>query len=117
MKLLRLVINNLFCFKSVDINFAKFGAGIILIEGINENDPNKANSTGKTYLMEVINWVLFDDIIKGDVLKNKNKIIRDGEKSGDVTLTFQLNNDIIQIKKARKIDKTYIDVFVNDKGK
>lgn len=117
MRLLRLKINNLFCFNKVNINFEKLGPGIVLIDGINENDPNKSNSTGKTYLLETINWILFDDIIKSSLAKNKDRAIRDGEKEGTGILEFQINKDIIKIEKTRKKGSTLISVEVNGEDK
>jgi len=113
MKLLRLKCKDLFCFESVDIDFTKYKPGIILIEGSKDNNFDKSNGSGKSSVFELINWIMFDDTIKGDMSKNKNKIIRIGCAKGIGLLTIQIGTEEISIKKSRSKEGTAINITVN----
>lgn len=88
----------MFSYEESEIDFTRLLPGVILIEGINNDNPASSNGSGKSSLFEIINWILFDDTIKGD---SKDSVVRLGYKNCVGYLKFQSDEDIIEIEKFR----------------
>lgn len=109
--LLTLEIENMFSYSKASVDFSKFRNGIILIEGINYENPQDSNGSGKSSLIDAINWILFDNTVKGE---SKDSIIKLGAKGCYGRLVFSVGNDIIDIEKGRG-KKNFLNIRVNDR--
>ena len=104
MKLLNLEVENVFSYGHCKVDFSVFDAGVILVEGVNEDNPADSNGSGKSSLFEIINWILFDETIK-DV--SKDRVVRSKCKSCFGYLKFESVGDIIEITKKKKRGASY----------
>lgn len=107
MKLKRLVIKNIGPFEDVDIKFPK--APLTFIKGQNFDRGLDSNGAGKSFIFDIISWVLYDRTYRGT---GKDKLLRIDNKSrervkiGHAVLFFESEGRIYWIKRCRGGDNS-----------
>lgn len=82
MKLQHIQINDILSIQNIALSFAD--SGLFLLEGYNF-DRGTANGAGKSSIFNSLTWCLYNKMPK-DI--NVDEIIRRGQKTGSVTVTF-----------------------------
>lgn len=89
--------------------------GLWLVTGINKDtDFGVSNGSGKSALFESIVWGLYGELLRG--CPAKNSVIRAGEKSCSVTLTFEANGSRYQVQRDRSMSKATVALRVLSGG-
>lgn len=120
MRLKKLKMKNFFSHKDSVIDFDTLGP-ITLIMGEKESSKRKSNGTGKTSVIEAINFALYEQTRYSS---NKNSTLDDmvrwnSDNKMSVELEFEINNILYRIQRARDATKSKgtaeFDVFKNGK--
>ena len=91
-----LEIHNIFQIKNAKIKFDSYGLSVIY--GLRDGVPTSSNGTGKSSILEALDWLLFDRTNKGIAA---NDILRRGSKNGFARLMFNVGDTRYEITKRR----------------
>ena len=92
---IKIELDNFFSHKRSEIDFTKFNSSLLI--GNTEGDYSKSNGSGKSAIFESILWCLFNKSRAAMM----DDIIRWGETTCNVTLSFAHEGKTYQVKRAR----------------
>jgi len=102
MRILSAEIKNLFSIRDIKLSFDD--AGLILLNGLNHDDRDRSNGSGKTNMLLSISYGIYGKFPK-DV--NIDEVIRIGEEKGYVIISLKIGEDIWTVKRERPKKETY----------
>lgn len=92
-----LKIHNIFSIKKATIRFF-VNPGLYLICGVRNGNGSNSNGVGKSSILKVINWLLFDATTENIMVKD---IVRKGAGKGYAKLIFDCNRKRYEVIKKR----------------
>ena len=115
MKLEQLVLKNFMGWSELDIDLSQY-SGIVAILGCIESDMAHSNGTGKSSLINAINYALYGNPIG----KALDGMIRQGHETEGYRVTLRFSHadvkyEIVRRKKAGSVQKTTFKDLTNDK--